>query len=370
LYGLIDEGIAFNSNAKGGRQYFLNPSNLQGDRWGLRGKEDLGDGLYTYFVLEGGLNLNTGALGQGGAEFGRAAYVAIGGKLGQLQVGRQVDSLVDTLGGFTFGGSTFLGGRGQLGGVGGMHPADLDNLDNTDRVNNEIKYISPLYNGLQLESTYSLGGVPGSFSQNQIWSLAATYNVGNANFGVAFEQINDPNYSFFGTNPSSSTTANNITTPILSGYASARTQQIAVIGAAYSFGALSTAVDFSSVRFKNLGAVAGTGLNPGGLKGSAVLNTGEVSFGYVISPALTAGAGYTFTSSANPMGFSGARYQQFNVGVDYSVSKRTDFFGLFLFQYARGTDSTLHTAVANVDGFTPSSGPRQTVISMGIRTRF
>ena len=34
LYGLIDEGILFNSNATGGRQYALNSGNLMGDRWG------------------------------------------------------------------------------------------------------------------------------------------------------------------------------------------------------------------------------------------------------------------------------------------------------------------------------------------------
>ena len=59
---LIDNGFVFNSNSKGSRQYELGSGNLQGDRWGLIGSEDLGGGLKAIFRLEGGFNIDNGTL--------------------------------------------------------------------------------------------------------------------------------------------------------------------------------------------------------------------------------------------------------------------------------------------------------------------
>src|SRR6185437_7647435 len=75
LYGIIDEGVQFNTNAKnvvngvnvGGRQLTLDSINgLNGSRWGIRGAEDLGGRLGAIFDIQGGLNVNTGAFAQGG----------------------------------------------------------------------------------------------------------------------------------------------------------------------------------------------------------------------------------------------------------------------------------------------------------------
>jgi predicted porin len=75
LYGIIDEGINYNSNMKGGRSYALQSGVMQGSRWGLRGAEDLGGGLRATFVLENGFDLNSDKASQGGLLFGRQAYV-------------------------------------------------------------------------------------------------------------------------------------------------------------------------------------------------------------------------------------------------------------------------------------------------------
>lgn len=53
-------------------------------------------GLSAIFQIENGFDLNTGKLGQGGAEFGRQAWVGIASKsYGTLTAGRQYDSVVD-----------------------------------------------------------------------------------------------------------------------------------------------------------------------------------------------------------------------------------------------------------------------------------
>jgi predicted porin len=76
LYGLIDESVQFAHNtvdASGhnSNQVGLVGGNLQGDRWGLKGTEDLGGGLKAIFQLENGFDVNSGKLLQSGRMFGR-----------------------------------------------------------------------------------------------------------------------------------------------------------------------------------------------------------------------------------------------------------------------------------------------------------
>ncbi|WP_275920803.1 porin, partial [Burkholderia sola] len=63
LYGLIDEGVNFTSNAGGSKAYQMVSGDTVGSNWGLKGTEDLGGGLRALFQLENGFNASTGALG-------------------------------------------------------------------------------------------------------------------------------------------------------------------------------------------------------------------------------------------------------------------------------------------------------------------
>ncbi|MFP3617304.1 porin, partial [Paraburkholderia sp. SIMBA_050] len=65
------------STAAGSKLFKFDDGIAQGSRWGLRGTEDLGGGLKAIFVLENGFSVGTGAAGQGGAMFGRQAYVGL-----------------------------------------------------------------------------------------------------------------------------------------------------------------------------------------------------------------------------------------------------------------------------------------------------
>lgn len=372
LYGLIDEGIIYNSNAKGGRQYALNAANLQGDRWGLRGSEDVGGGLKTIFVLESGFNINSGALGQGGAAFGRQAYVGLtSASLGSVTFGRQYDPIVYAVSGVMLANSLPRGGIGpQLGGVAGQHPGDLDALGNTYHANNSIEYVSNTYGGFQAIGLYSLGGVAGNVSKNQIWSLGMTYKVGSLYAGAVFEKINDPNFSYYGGNPSGSSTGNNITNPVFSGYASAGAQEIASAGATYAIGRATFGVVYSNVRFSHLGTEGGVGLNPRNLSGTAAFNVAELNASFNFTPAWIVGVGCTYTAGASVDGASGVRYRQVNIGSDYALSKRTDFYVVLNYERASGIDSTGKPAVAALDGLTASSSNSQTGLAIGIRTLF
>ena len=63
-----------------------------GSRFGLRGAEDLGDGLRAIFTLEGGITPLNGKSGQSGRLFGRQATVGLADdSWGQLEFGRQAN---------------------------------------------------------------------------------------------------------------------------------------------------------------------------------------------------------------------------------------------------------------------------------------
>src|ERR1700756_5658881 len=66
LYGLVDAGITYTNNQKGASNIQPTSGKLNGSRWGLRGVEDLGDGLKTVFTLESGFPPNHGTAGASG----------------------------------------------------------------------------------------------------------------------------------------------------------------------------------------------------------------------------------------------------------------------------------------------------------------
>src|ERR1700739_4891419 len=74
LYGIIDTGVEYVTNVGPKKSSVVHVPTLTASLpslWGLRGKEDLGGGMSTVFVLESGFAPATGSLNQGGRLFGR-----------------------------------------------------------------------------------------------------------------------------------------------------------------------------------------------------------------------------------------------------------------------------------------------------------
>ncbi|GAB5099016.1 porin [Caballeronia sp. LP006] len=367
LYGIIDAGFLYSNNSAGQKLYALNSGNVQGSRWGLRGTEDLGGGLKALFVLENGFNVFNGALGQGGDEFGRQAYVGLStAQYGTVTLGRQYDSVVDFTGAFEVGSqwATYFG----------AHPGDLDNMNNSLRVNNSVKFTSANYAGFTFGGLYSLGGNAGQFNRNQIWSAGLGYSQGPLQLGAAYLNVKDPNYSFFGNNTTSRTaatagTASNFpNSRVISGFASAHTQQVISAGGAYTFGAATVGATYSNTQFKDVGREAGAGLNPAAYTGgSGKFHNAELNFKYQLTPALLLGVAYDYTKG---YGLADAKYHQGMLGADYFLSKRTDVYIDGVYQHATGTDSTQRAAVASINGLSPSSTSNQVAALVGIRHKF
>jgi len=99
LYGIVDGGIGYErvkGNVEGvdvdaKRTGLINGVN-SANRWGLKGSEDLGEGLKAIFVLESGFDLGTGKQGQNSRMFGRQATAGLASDAwGQLEFGRQTN---------------------------------------------------------------------------------------------------------------------------------------------------------------------------------------------------------------------------------------------------------------------------------------
>ncbi|MDP9650690.1 putative porin [Paraburkholderia caledonica] len=349
----------YTNNQGGGKLYSLTSGNLQSSRWGMRGSEDLGSGISAVFVLENGFSVTNGRLLQGGDEFGRQAYVGLSSsRIGTLMLGRQYDLNVDYVAKFA--------AVAQWGTTYSAHPGDLDNFNNTNRVNNAIKFKSLDYSGFTFGALYSFGGNAGDFSRNQIWSVGANYQNGPFALAAAYVDVNDPNYSFFGNNASSSTNASNMTgSRVYSGYASAKSQRIASAGGALTLGATTVGAVYSNTVFSSIGTDAR--LPAVGRGGSARFNNFEVNVKHQVTPALLIGAAYDFTDG---YGVNDAKYNQVSLGIDYFLSKRTDLYLTGVYQHASGRDSTGTQARANINGVSASSTSNQVLAVAGIRHKF
>lgn len=373
LYGVIDEGLNYVSNSDGAKAFSATSGVIQGSRWGMRGVEDLGGGLKATFVIENGFDASNGKLGQGGLEFGRQAWVGLtSDRLGGVTVGRQYDPRVD------FVGSMVAATRWA--GAFGTHPADLDNLNNSFRINNSIKYKSPSIGGFAFSALYSLGGVAGSVGRNQIYSLGGGYTYGPLALGAAYFNAHDPNVSYFGATGTVAATTNGVpgsnmgNAPSISGFASASTYQSITAGGAYQFGPARIGLSWSNTAFKGLGD-ASAGPNPVAFTGSTHYNNAEINVEYLVTPSLLLGAAYDYMkgssiSSTTRGQIGGAAYHQISLGADYSLSKRTDVYMMAMYQHASGTDSTGGDAHAAIYTITPSDSDHQGVVRLGMRHRF
>ncbi|CAE6881389.1 porin [Paraburkholderia domus] len=383
LYGVIDAGLTYTNSSQtavtgkrpvGGSQFALSDGSATGaggSRWGIRGVEDLGNGLAALFTLENAFTINNGAFGTGGAEFGRQAFVGLSGTFGSLTLGRQYDTYTDFVQPLT--------ATGQWAGYMGAEPDDVDSLSNTSRINNAIKFRTPTYRGMAAGLLYSLGGVAGSLTQNQLFSIGAGYSQGPLSVAVGYLSARDPNVSLYGTTPNKGSTALNSigsfgsptsaeSSPVDAGYASAKTTQIAGAGIDYAFNPVTVGFVVTNTRFYNLGSTSGP--DPLGYTGTASFLNFELSVKSQITPALLLGSAFHYTDRNSVDGDGGAKYLQLDLGAFYSLSKRTSLYILTVLQRAIGRDSLGQPAVASITGFSPSTTDRQLGVRIALQQRF
>lgn len=352
LYGLIDSGLTYTNNQHGQKNFQATSGDTNGSRWGLRGAEDLGGGLKAIFTLENGFSIQSGSLGQGGRMFGRQAFVGLSSEsYGALTAGRQYDSVVDYLGPLSLTGT-------QYGGTHFAHPYDNDNLDNSFRVSNSIKYQSINYGGFKFGGLYGFSNQAGGFSSNRAYSVGASYNWGPLNAAVGYLQLNNSGSTF-----STGAVSDDATF-------SAGNQRVFGGGLSYAFGPAVAGVVITQTK---LSAATGIGAYASGTSkglaltgGSARFTNYEANGRYNLTPALALIGSYTFTD-ARLSGVS-PKYNQLNLRADYSLSKRTDVYLEGVYQHVSGAGNSGITA--DITGLSASSSNSQVAATIGLKTRF
>jgi hypothetical protein len=179
LYGVADANV---ERIKGATSLTrISSGGVQGSRWGLRGTEDLGGGLKAVFQLESGFNIDTGTSGQGGALFGRQAYVGLAGSFGAVRLGRQYSPMDDVAG--------MVGTKTHD--VLSVVPI-IGNGD-YNRVNNAVTYLTPNFGGFTAQVQYSLGAENQNTNTSKDfqkqYSMHAMYSGGPFSAGLSVMRV-------------------------------------------------------------------------------------------------------------------------------------------------------------------------------------
>ena len=195
VYGVLDVALEW-ADAGLGSVKAVQSGGMMGSRWGLRGVEDLGDGLKAVFVLEGGFGADTGTLQQGGRAFGREARIGLDGSWGAVALGRQYSpqfwafSRIDAFQLGLSGGLPVITRTRQ--GPSGPTPAGLlTSYVNTGRTDNSITYTSPLLGGFRFRGMVGLGETPGADRSGFTWGAGAHYTVGEMDLNAGYTTRRD-----------------------------------------------------------------------------------------------------------------------------------------------------------------------------------
>jgi general bacterial porin, GBP family len=354
LYGLIDAGLFYTDNSKGHSAWTAASGDVTGSHWGFVGREDLGGGTKAIFEIENGFSVTNGTLRQGGREFGYQAYVGLANsRFGTITLGRQYDSVVDYLAATSFTG-THPGGNNLS-----AHPYDNDNLNNSFRVNNAVKYASNEYAGIRFGALYGFSN-DNSFDNNRLYSFGASYTAGPLLIGAGYLQANNGGSD---SNPNGALTLTDRTFV-------AALQRTYGIGAAYAVGPARFGAVWTRTQLGGLETINGAnslGLTQNG-QGASFSNY-EVNASYLITTALSLSGEYTYTDGAlsTSSGAHHPKWHEVSVQTDYLFSKRTDVYIQATWQHIAADGSGL---TADVSGQNPSSTDQQVVVAVGLRHRF
>ena len=204
LYGKVDLGLQYvNSNSdkivgddgvidgieniKSDKMAVKSGSN-SGSRWGIKGTEQISEGLTVGFQLEGGFTADDGKQAQNGGVFSRESRLYIQTDFGELAFGR--------MGGLESGsGSYDIISKGFAMSTGwGDSIGKTSNifLGQSDRFDNMITYKSPTFAGMtvyaqaSLQKTSNTAEVEGSSDTDRYYALGATGNWGALSSALTF----------------------------------------------------------------------------------------------------------------------------------------------------------------------------------------
>lgn len=349
LYGIIDTGLGYNkisgaADAVNGSRIGMINGVQNGSRWGLRGSEDLGDGLRAVFQLESGFDSGNGKSAQGGRLFGRQATVGLASdSWGQLDFGRQTNIA-----------SKYFGSIDPFGaGFGQANIGTAFSAANTQRYDNMVMYQTPSFSGFQFGLGYSFSADDNKTDQTGFKTANNTraittgirYVNGPLNVAFAYDQLNRANQGKSGIED---------TTP-----------RSYMIGGTYDFEVVKLALAYN--RTQN-GWFAGPGVNGNSTLSSVASGLTNVFIddfkanSYMVGLSAPIGGASSLFGSWQMVDPSGElasnadlkKMNIFSLGYTYDLSKRTN----------------LYTYGSYAKNYAFLDGVKSTAVGVGIRHRF
>ncbi|MCY7369939.1 MAG: porin [Polaromonas sp.] len=323
LYGLVDVYVGRTTSEVTGigatpevKRNVINSSGQNNSRWGVRGTEDLGGGLKAVFGLEGGINPDVGGSftaisNQGGALFGRQAFVGASGGFGTVSLGRQYTAY-DSL-----RGSTNMIYDNNFATTATVWGAGLQDYQN--RASSSISYASPSFAGFSGGFVYGLGeqasftGTPAPSGKENTASVRIQYANGPLLVGFAHQQEEQfAGGNYFGSGPGVNIPAANSTFNAKRKYN--------LVGAAYDFGVVKLVAQYNDAK----GATSATASSHDKefqIGASVPFGPAAIAVGYSIADTQGSGIGPGNAGSNKSNGLS-------LLGT-YALSKRTNLYAGF-----------------------------------------
>ena len=330
IYGLMDIGIVREHGAAAGPATKISSGMSNGSRLGIKGQEALGGGWAALFLLESGIQLDDGSIGQGGIVFGRQAYAGLRSPFGTLTVGRQYTSHFDTM---------VMVDPFQAGTVGDAKNLIPSSGDATTRMSNSLRLASGVWHGLAGEVMYAPGETAGSDSAGRQLGGAVSYVVGPLSLRLGYHHRNND------TPTRQITSARNV-----------------LLGAAYLFGSVKAHLAYGTDKGVNSAILRNPG-NPFGYASAPVASTDST----VLLVGLSAVYGaHTFMASyigKNDKTTFDQDATQVAIGHRLALSRRTDtYVAVSHISNRRGAGYTV--------GHASEGGTASQVYSAGVRHIF
>ena len=313
---LIDTGLGYTSTDNGAETshlFDMRTGQNSAARFGLKGEEDLGNGVKVGFNLENGFKGDDGSLATAGSLFDREALLYVNGAFGELGMGRMGEMASGNGRYGVFGGkvSPFSTGWSDIGGHKYVMGAGFGRLDNA------VTYKTPTFAGVNVLAQYSfknsnlnkegnaVTGREGSSEVDRQYALGVTYTAGDLYLAGVVTQKNAQS-----TNPTSHVTSD-VDDPLT-----------VSLGGNYNFGVATVYV--ATQYFKD------SGLAQGALQD----NQGKTFDGFGVTlgagvPVLggTAKALVGYMDAEDQLGKNDMQRYVFSVGYEYPLSKRTMVYG-------------------------------------------
>lgn len=193
VYGIVDLGFTrevgnVGGSVAGGNK--ISSGAQSGTRLGFKGKEDLGNGLNALFVLETGIAADSGGFNQANKAFARQSFVGLQGDFGTLTLGRQYTSYFLTLNQVADPFASGLSGNAQN----LMLPGASNTITGSDRairMDNAIKYATPIFENFSGEIAYGFGEVAGNSDASRVITGSVGYDSKPLNVRLAYYERNN-----------------------------------------------------------------------------------------------------------------------------------------------------------------------------------